>query len=75
MLGPTLETSMSLAKATLSDRHAGLFFGINGASAAVATPLAIILSMTEGFNFTILAGACAYMACLGLLASIHGRAR
>jgi hypothetical protein len=72
-MGMPFPFAMELSKKTLSDRHAGLFFGINGAFAAVATPLSIIISMTRGFNFTILVGGAAYVLCLFLLAAARDR--
>lgn len=69
-MGLPFPYGMSLAKEQLSDRHAGLFFGINGGLAAVATPLSIILSMTSGFSTTIFAGGAAYLICLVLVALV-----
>jgi len=67
-MGMPFPFAMSMAKRQLSERHAGLFFGINGALAAVATPLSVILSMMYGFSLTLLLGGSAYLVCLVLLA-------
>jgi hypothetical protein len=69
-MGMPFPWAMGLAKERLTDRHAGLFFGINGALAAVATPVSIIISMNHGFGVTILAGGAAYVLCLALLAAV-----
>ncbi len=67
-MGVPFPYAMSLAKRELTERHAGLMFGINGALGAMASPLTLILSLTKGFNFTIMIGGLAYLVCLLLLA-------
>jgi hypothetical protein len=57
--------AMAYAKQALSDRHAGLFFAINGAVGATAAPLTLIWTMQYGFTATALLGGGAYL--LGLL--------
>jgi hypothetical protein len=67
-MGYPFPYAMAVAKARLSERHAGLYFGINGAVGAVATPLTLIASMSYGFRVTALIGAAMYAVCLVLLA-------
>jgi hypothetical protein len=69
-MGMPFPYAMQLAKEALSDRHAGLMFAVNGALAAVATPVSIIVSMNHGFRFTLLIGAGIYGVCLLLLAFV-----
>lgn len=69
-MGMPFPYAMKLAKDRLSDRHAGLMFAVNGALAAVATPVSIIVSMNYGFRFTLLVGAGVYAVCLVLLAIV-----
>jgi hypothetical protein len=74
-MGMPFPFGLKVAKETLSARHAGLFFGINGAVAALATPLSIVCSMEYGFDLTLLAGGAAYLLCaLVLLPLWTGRA-
>lgn len=63
-MGIPFPTAMSHAKKVLSDWHAGLFFGINGAVAGIAVPLSIITSMIFGFNITFHIASAAYLLCL-----------
>jgi hypothetical protein len=70
VMGMPFPYAMKLAKDALSDRHAGLMFAVNGALAAVATPVSIIVSMNYGFRFTLLVGAGVYALCLVLLALV-----
>jgi hypothetical protein len=67
--------AMEMVKRELSERHAGLFFAINGAAGAVATPLTLIWSMAHGFRLTALLGGSAYLACALLLAPVVFRGR
>jgi hypothetical protein len=69
MMGIPFPFAMSLSKRELTERHAGLFFGINGAFGAAASPLTLILSMAEGFKTTFGVGLIAYVAC-GLLLGV-----
>jgi len=69
-MGMPFPFAMKLAKDALSDRHAGLMFAVNGALAAVATPVSIIVSMNHGFRVTLLIGAGVYALCLLLLAFV-----
>lgn len=66
-MGMPFPYGLRVAKQTLGQRHAGLFFGINGAVAALAAPLSIVCSMAYGFNWTLLGGGSAYLACALLL--------
>jgi len=66
-MGMPFPFGLRVAKATLGPRHAALLFGINGAVAALATPLSIVCSMTYGFDRTLLLGGAAYLACAVLL--------
>lgn len=66
LMGVPFPFALSLSKSELTPSHAGLFFGINGALGAVASPLTVILSMTIGFQLTLLVGVGAYFIC-GLL--------
>jgi len=72
MMGMPFPYAMTVAKQRLSENHAGLFFGINGALAAVATPLSVILTMTQGLAVTLLVGGAAYLVCLALVAPLRG---
>ncbi len=74
-MGMPFPYAMNISKMKLSDGHAGLFFGVNGALAAMASPLSIILSMTKGFNFTIMIGGAAYLVCLLILAGVRAPAQ
>jgi hypothetical protein len=67
-MGYPFPYEMAIAKARLSERHAGLYFGINGAIGAIATPLTLVLSMGYGFRMTALLGAASYAVCMLLLA-------
>ena len=67
LMGVPFPYAASIAKAELTDRHAGLFFGINGAVGAISAPLAMMLSLLYGFGITILIGGAAYALCLLLL--------
>ncbi len=69
-MGVPFPYAITQARQRLSDRHAGLFFGINGALGAVAVPLSIVLSMAMGFRITMLIGAGAYLVCGLLLAGL-----
>jgi hypothetical protein len=66
-MGVPFPYGLRVAKQTLGQRHAGLFFGINGAIAALATPLSIVCSMAYGFDLTLLLGGAAYLTCALLL--------
>ncbi len=66
-MGVPFPYGMRLTKQKLSNRHACLFFGINGALGALATPLSILLSSLHGFDFTFMVGGAVYMLCLLLL--------
>ena len=72
-MGIPFPYGMSVAKRALTKRHAGLFFGINGAFSAVATPLAFILSQVKGFNSTMIIGGSVYMVCFFLLMLVSVR--
>ena len=69
-MGVPFPYAITQARQRLSERHAGLFFGINGALGAVAVPLSIVLSMAMGFRITMLIGAGAYLVCGLLLAGL-----
>ncbi len=56
-MGVPFPYGLALAKRTLSERHAGAFFGVNGALAAIATPLALWAAMAMGFDATLGIGA------------------
>ena len=62
-MGMPFPFGLRVAKQTLGRRHAGLFFGLNGAVAALATPLSIVCSMEYGFDVTLLVGGAAYLLC------------
>jgi hypothetical protein len=66
-MGMPFPFGLALAKQRLTERHAGLYFGINGAIGATATPLSVILSSIHGFDFTILVGVATYLLCFLLL--------
>ena len=70
VMGFPFPFAMDLAKRELSESHAGLFFAINGAAGAVATPLTLIWSMEHGFRSTALLGGGAYLGCALLLAPL-----
>ncbi len=69
LMGVPFPFAMSLAKKELTARHAGLFFGINGAFGATASPLTILLSMALGFQMTLLIGIGAYALCALFIAA------
>jgi hypothetical protein len=71
-MGVPFPYGLRVAKQTLGQAHAGLFFGINGAIAALATPLSVVCSMTYGFDSTLLLGGAAYLACALLLLPLFG---
>jgi hypothetical protein len=75
VMGFPFPYAMDLAKRELSESHAGLFFAINGAAGAVATPLTLIWSMEHGFRSTALLGGAAYLACALLLAPLWLKGR
>jgi hypothetical protein len=56
LMGIPFPYGMSLTKTALTARHAGLFFGINGAFGAVASPLTLFLTMAIGLRITLLLG-------------------
>ena len=66
LMGIPFPFAISLSKSEMTPSHAGLFFGINGALGAVASPLTVLLSMMIGFQQTLLIGVGAYLVC-GLL--------
>ena len=72
IMGMPFPVAMDLVKQRLTPRHAGLYFGINGALGAIATPLSILLSMVHGFTVTMLVGAAIYLVCALLFALAKG---
>ncbi len=59
---------MGQVQERLGERHAGLFFAINGAAGAVVTPLALLGTMALGFERSWLLAGGVYALCLALLA-------
>jgi hypothetical protein len=74
-MGMPFPFAIGVSKESLSPEHAGLMFGINGAMGAIASPLALILSMAIGFNITMVVGGAAYLICLILLLPVEVRSR
>jgi hypothetical protein len=70
IMGIPFPSAIAFAKQTLTAKHAGLYFGINGAFGATATPLTILLSMTLGFKMTLLIGLGLYVISGVLLSGV-----
>lgn len=66
-MGVPFPVGLRLTKSSLTERHACLYFGINGALGALATPLSILLSSLAGFDLTFMAGGAAYLVSLLIL--------
>lgn len=63
-MGIPFPFGLVLVKKRLSEGFGAAMFGLNGAFSALATPLALSLAMTHGFQFTYLAACAVYALCL-----------